>query len=265
MFVTGHKDDVLLRILAQKFHEIGLKNKFNENQMAELVSTFVQTIPYDQEKLDRKTSGLNSDTKKTTYSYEVLFENTGVCQDKSYLAYGILKELGYGVSIFLFPNPEDNHMAVGVKCPIEYSNYESGYCFLETTSLGNKIGMIPDLIPKTRVATSNIKIELIDSNQVEIMSKVDGKEYTGIVSTINTQREIEQLKKSIDSHKSNLEELDEQIKKQEKKIEKMDKKLKKMLKNDDYNDYEDTADDYDDLYSQYKKISKNQWDCKDIE
>lgn len=267
MFISEYYGDFTVENLAQKLHDIGEKHKFDENQMVELISAFVQTIPYDQEKLDRRTIGLDGDAEKPTYPYEVLYENTGVCQDKSYLTYALLQELGYGVSIFLFPNPEDNHMAVGVKCPLEYSDYESGYCFLETTSLGNKIGMIPDLIPKSRIATSDVKIDVIGENQsegeqyqplgnVEIMNKIDGKEYGGIVATISMQREIEQSRRLVDAQKKELKELDEHIEKQEKELEKMNKKFKKMLKNDNFDDYKDTADDYDDLYSKYKKNIK---------
>jgi hypothetical protein len=41
-----------------------------------------------------------------------------------------LRDLGYGTAIFFFP--EENHEAVGIKCPLEESFYSSGYCFVET-------------------------------------------------------------------------------------------------------------------------------------
>jgi hypothetical protein len=266
LFLSGVDGDNTLSVLVQNIRAIGEEKKLNENQLVEFVSSFVQTIPYDQDKLDRRTSGLNGTTEKTTYPYEVLYENTGVCQDKSYLAYGLLKELGYGVAIFLFPNPEDNHMAIGVKCPFEYSNYESGYCFVETTSIGNKIGMIPDLIPKSRIATSDVEISTTEGgtedNQyhtlgnVEILNKIDGKEYTGIKDTINTQRTIASLRRTLNQQDNELKSLDAELRDYNSDIDSMEKKLKKLAKVDDYGGYKDLYSKYDKTFSKYKKAYK---------
>ncbi len=267
MFVTPLNGDTTIKDLAQKIRTLGEEKKLNENQIVEFISTFVQTIPYDQNKLDRRTSGMESITEKITYPYEVLYDNTGVCQDKSYLAYALLKELGYGTSIFLFPNPEDNHMAVGVKCPLEFSNYNSGYCFVETTSLGNKIGMIPELIPKSRVATSNVQINTIESNgaedaayqplgNVEILNKVDGKEYTGIINTINTQKELERLKNSIAVYKRNLKVQKTDIDNQEVDLAKMDKRLNNYKQDGEYEKYNNLVPEFNTALSKVQKTIK---------
>lgn len=267
MFVTPLNGDTTIKDLAQKIRTLGEEKKLNENQIVEFISTFVQTIPYDQNKLDRRTSGMESITEKITYPYEVLYDNTGVCQDKSYLAYALLKELGYGTSIFLFPNPEDNHMAVGVKCPLEFSNYNSGYCFVETTSLGNKIGMIPELIPKSRVATSNVQINTIESNgaedaayqplgNVEILNKVDGKEYTGIINTINTQKELERLKNSIAVYKRNLKVQKTDIDNQEVDLAKMEKRLNNYKQDGEYEKYNNLVPEFNTALSKVQKTIK---------
>lgn len=267
MFVTPLNGDTTIKDLAQKIRTLGEEKKLNENQIVEFISTFVQTIPYDQNKLDRRTSEMESITEKITYPYEVLYDNTGVCQDKSYLAYALLKELGYGISIFLFPNPEDNHMAVGVKCPLEFSNYNSGYCFVETTSLGNKIGMIPELIPKSRVATSNVQINTIESNgaedaayqplgNVEILNKVDGKEYTGIINTINTQKELERLKNSIAVYKRNLKVQKTDIDNQEVDLAKMEKRLNNYKQDGEYEKYNNLVPEFNTALSKVQKTIK---------
>lgn len=267
MFVIPIAGDVTVKELAQKIRALGEARKLNENQIVELVSTFVQTIPYDQGKLDRRVSGLDGETEKVTYPYEVLYDNTGVCQDKSYLAYILLRELGFGVSLFLFPDPKDNHMAIGVACPLQYSNYESGYCFVETTSLGNKIGMIPDLIPKSRIATSAIEINTTENNQlssieyqplgnVEILNKTTGKEYTGIIATIGTQKELERLRKAIDGYGQTLLVVNKEIEKQKSELDKMEKKLKSLKKDENYTDYNNLVDDYNKLLSLVKKNIK---------
>ena len=65
------------------------------------------------------------------YPYEVLYDMEGICGEKSELLAFLLKELGYSTALFYYPL--ENHEAVGVKCPLEYSLNNTGYCFIETT------------------------------------------------------------------------------------------------------------------------------------
>jgi hypothetical protein len=65
------------------------------------------------------------------YPYEVLYEQKGVCGEKSELLVLLLKELGYETIIFY--HQDENHESVGVKCPEKYSHQNTGYCFIETT------------------------------------------------------------------------------------------------------------------------------------
>lgn len=263
MFLNGVPGDSAIDELASKLMAIIEGKKMTSDQAADFITVFVQTIPYDFEKLDRRKSGLDGAAEKTTYPYEVLYQNMGVCQDKSYLAYQLLKKFGYGVAIFLFPNPEDNHMAIGIQCPLKYSNYESGYCFLETTSLGNKIGMIPSLMPQSRIATSEIPVDaqgnLPDEEQyrplgnVEILNAIEGKEYTGIVATISTQKELERLKDVIYTDQRALKVYGAVIDGQEADLNKMEKRLKSLKKDGQYNDYNDLVKKYNSLLSQLRK------------
>jgi hypothetical protein len=64
--------------------------------------------------------------------YEVLYENKGVCSEKSLLMVYLLRELGYGVVLYEFSS--QNHMAVGIKSPVQYSYKNLGYAFIESTS-----------------------------------------------------------------------------------------------------------------------------------
>ncbi len=65
------------------------------------------------------------------YPYEVLYDEKGICGEKSELLVLLLKELGYETIIFY--HQKENHESVGVKCPEEYSHQNTGYCFIETT------------------------------------------------------------------------------------------------------------------------------------
>ncbi len=108
----------------------GLINHFvdmniNSDDKVRIVTNLVQQIPYDKE-------GLASDILNNRYPYEVLFDNTGVCGEKSELLSFFFRELGYGVVYFYFD--KQNHAAVGIKCSEEYDYLDSGYCFVESTT-----------------------------------------------------------------------------------------------------------------------------------
>ena len=66
MFIAGAVGDDTIQVLAEKIRVLGEERKLNENQMVELVAAFVQTIPYDQGKLERRKSGLDGVTEKIT-------------------------------------------------------------------------------------------------------------------------------------------------------------------------------------------------------
>lgn len=253
LFVGAADGDNTISELAQSIRSIGEENKLNENQIVELVASFVQTIPYDYDEFNNRESVV----PKIDYPYETLYKNKGICSDKSYLAYSLLRELGYGASFFQFP--EDQHIAVGVQCPLEYSNYDSGYCFLETTSLGNKIGSTPSIIKDSGIAASEIVLSDFGADatedqsnplgKIEVVNKTSGLVYTGIIDTIKTQKEIDNLLYTVRKMDSELNASRRDLDNRDGEIGKMVDKLDKLAKSDDSNAY----DDYNRLYSKYKK------------
>jgi predicted nucleic acid binding AN1-type Zn finger protein len=100
----------------------------NDDDRARVAISIVQNIPYDWDSLYT----INSNER---YPYEVLYDNEGVCGEKSKLLAYLLREIGFGVVLFSYE--DENHMAVGIKCPDEYDYIDSGYCFIEasTTSI----------------------------------------------------------------------------------------------------------------------------------
>jgi hypothetical protein len=254
LFVNEADGDSSISDLAQSIKSVGEENNLNDNQIVELVASFVQTIPYDYDEYNNRASVV----PKIDYPYETLYKNKGICSDKSYLAYSLLRHLGYGVSFFQFP--EDQHIAVGVECPLEYSNYGSGYCFLETTSLGNKIGSTPSIIKESGIAASEIVLSDFgtDSSEnqsnplgkIEVVNKTNGLIYTGIIDTVNTQKEIDGLLSTIRGMDRELDASSRDLESRDGEISKMVDKLKKLEKGDDY-------DAYNGLYSKYKKTYAN--------
>lgn len=72
-----------------------------------------------------------SEINYSRYPYETLYDQQGVCGEKSELLAFLLKELNYGT--VLFYHSEENHEAVGIECYGDYSLRNTAYCFIETT------------------------------------------------------------------------------------------------------------------------------------
>ncbi len=91
--------------------------------------SLVQNIPYDNNEVEGLDNG-SILTERTPY--EVLYDNGGICEDKSFLLAYLLRGLGYGVTLFSFPVAD--HMVVGVKTPTMYAYDNTSYAFVETTT-----------------------------------------------------------------------------------------------------------------------------------
>ena len=123
-FVMKYLNDEIqseyLKPLAKEIEKI----TSNKDDQARIAISLVQHIPYDWE-------GYVSKNLESRYPYEVIYDNKGVCGEKSLLLAFLLRELGFGVVLFNFE--VENHTAVGIKCPTQYSYRNTGYCFIETT------------------------------------------------------------------------------------------------------------------------------------
>jgi hypothetical protein len=101
----------------------------NKDDQARIAISLIQNLNYDWD-------SFRSGTIKGKYPYEVLYTGSGVCSEKSDLVAYLLRDLGYGVTIFHFDATGNltGHDAVGIKCPQQYSYRDTGYCFVESTS-----------------------------------------------------------------------------------------------------------------------------------
>jgi hypothetical protein len=104
----------------------------DKDDQVRIAISLVQNIPYEVSE-NVATVGRANAINASRYPYEVLYDNRGVCEGKSELLAFLLKEMGYGVVLFYYPS--ENHEAVGIKCPREYSLESSSYCFIETTGV----------------------------------------------------------------------------------------------------------------------------------
>lgn len=113
------KQKMALKTLVNSIKDLGSPNQLDDLRIA---ISLVQQIPYGKTK---------DYQDKRFYPYEVLYNQCGVCEDKSILLAFLLKELGYGVVLLEFET--ERHMAVGIKVPEEFSYKKTGYAFVETT------------------------------------------------------------------------------------------------------------------------------------
>ncbi len=100
-----------------------------KEDQARIAISLVQNIPFGNSDASIKFAG--NSINYFRYPYQVLYDREGVCGEKVELLAFLLRELGYGISFFYFQ--EENHEALGIKCPFKESVESSGYCFIETT------------------------------------------------------------------------------------------------------------------------------------
>lgn len=260
MFLKKEEKDDTIPVLASKIKDLAKKNKFSFDEEIELALAFVQSIPYDEEKA--RNIEQNTKEEKPNYPYEVLFENKGVCSGKSFLAYALIRELGYGVNLFEYK--DQKHIALGIQCDKNYSTYNSGYCYAETTKSGHKIGIVPDIEAGTNAAVSKREIKsfgLEDENnknttklgEVAIFNQKTGKTYQRIVETFKTKDRIELLEKEIASLKNSLVPLQASLKPKNNEMEDLQGKMEKLKKNKEFEKYNSLVPQYNELIASYKK------------
>jgi hypothetical protein len=153
-----------------------------QDDQARIAISLVQNIPYDYAKLNGGSTG------KTRYPYEVLYDDKGVCEEKSLLLAYLLRGLGYGVVLFEYPS--ESHMAVGIKSPAAYAYDNTGYAFVESTTptivtddqesyIGvGKLTEFPNIYTiSDGISFNSVSVEFQDANefiQIESMSKNSG-------------------------------------------------------------------------------------------
>jgi len=174
--------------------EIKNLEKEKEEQMKIAVS-IVQNIEWGYSNKIARFGGAS--VAYSRYPYEILYDSQGICGEKSELLAFLLRELGY--EVVLFYNQEENHESVGIRCPLEYSWNNSGYCFIETsgpsiitdTSInyvgGLKITSEPQIINISEgISLGNNLEEYEDSkNLMKIREEIDAK---GKISFFNKLR-----------------------------------------------------------------------------
>lgn len=147
-------------------------------------ASLVQNIEYDNNKATGVEVEATGRGHGTRYPYETLYENSGICGEKSFLIVYLLKELGYGTATMVFFSPL--HRVAAVKCAPEYDFRDTGYCIIQPnyrkmiTFGGSQEDDDPDQITvQSDGKTFNAKSDWKDSRKYwEIMNSIDAGTYT---------------------------------------------------------------------------------------
>lgn len=260
MFLKTNVADKSIPEIASKIQDLGKKNNLTDDQIVDLTLAFVQSIEYDDAKA--KNILTQAGNEAVLFPYETLYEQRGICSDKSFLAYALLRQMGYGAALFTYE--QENHMAVAAQCPKNYSTYGSGYCYAETTSVGNKIGIIPSIDTESNKVVNLAKydfdqsqqMKLKELGQVTINLSSQGREYSGIIQTEKLLDQINQLKKSMENLLLDLKSQKSAISKEEKSLNEMKDDLNRYKEDGDIDKYNSLAEKYNDLVETYKKDFK---------
>ena len=112
--------------LLTPFRKIRKDLNLDTDRYLELLTAYVQSLPYDTEKLA-------SITIAPRFPVETVVDGTGICSDKSILLAGMLATEGYAVALLHFT--KENHLAVGIPAPKGFDYLNTGYAVVETTMI----------------------------------------------------------------------------------------------------------------------------------
>lgn len=242
-FLEIPEEDKSITELVVKINDIAEENRMDKDETLELAASFVQSIPYDEDKINRG-------DYYPRYPYEVLYDKKGICTGKSFLMNLILDELGYGNSLFIYEDAE--HMTSAVKCNKEYSTKGTGYCVIETTNYLT-VGIEADIdINTNRAITLDFFTEYNkkankDNERLStpiVIAEKDGQEYSGIVGVYSMQ-------KKINNYLDYFEEAQTDISVIESKLEGLKSNLDYYDSIYDYYSYNNTAEEYNITFSKY--------------
>ena len=149
VYVTHPLADLYIKQITDKILGAAKQEGYSDFETISFAASFVQSLTYTS---DSVSTGFDEYPR---YPIETLVDNGGDCEDTAILAASLVRSLGFGTVLIVFPGV---HCAVGVKgtedIPGTYWEYKGDrYYYLETTNTGWTIGEIPD---KFKNATATI-------------------------------------------------------------------------------------------------------------
>ncbi|MFA7088066.1 MAG: hypothetical protein WC146_01860 [Patescibacteria group bacterium] len=255
LFLNIRSGDKTISQLVSSMEEIALRNSWNDDTLAEFALAFVQYIPYDNEKIALSESNQNNNPY---YPYETLYLNRGVCSDKTFLSFVLLRELGYGAAILDFP--EINHSAIGISCPLVDSINGSGYCYVETTNYF-PLSVIPRSVNSGQAETAGNDFEnLFDSTnlgKMEIYQGIAGKTYYGAAAVKTRVADLDTMDKYLDLLQEEIKQIDLALKVKDSELKAMKTQMDQYYESGEISAYNNLIVSYNNLVEQYNSILTN--------
>lgn len=135
-FVTS--DDPIIVDIATRLKQMAINRGYSEVETINYALRFCQSMKYSY---DNTSMGADEYWR---FPVETLYDETGDCEDTSFLFSSICEAMGYDAAILLFPG----HAAVGVASSAASGTYVTGgngvsYFYCETTAPGWELGELP--------------------------------------------------------------------------------------------------------------------------
>lgn len=291
-FTASDPLDTTIKTIVLNIQKISNLKGLSSDQTIDLAICLIQAIPYDDAKaalvlsydVGDLVSASEAKAMHGRYPYETLYENKGICTDKSYLMAAIIRELGYGSAILSFD--KEQHMAIGIRVSSGYSSFGSGYSYIETTNTGYKVGQLPNINKERGFADSldinfsekdykmsdsykdskdQRRIPEIKEGNITAPSKVvkvsDGKEYGRIVELYNRNQRIKGLiaalnttNKEASLKRKKIEALKNELLSEEGKIDLKEEEMKRAEAVYKQNPNDENYNTYYSHYNDYKRL-----------
>jgi hypothetical protein len=255
-FLIPKTNDNSISLLINKFRLLAKNNNLSDDELVELVVSFVQAIPYD----NTRTGSL----LKPNYPYETLYRKLGVCSDKVFLGVMLLRELGYGAAIMDYPDRD--HSALGIQCPSQYAVHNSPYCFAETTNFF-PLGFVPQdfgakgaavaLDEKTITGQFDKVFETNILGRVEIYQQTKGKVYQGIAVTHQLVNRLKLLEINIANNKQIINTLQKQVEDKLAQIDLYKQRLQDLQAQNKIESYNNLILEYNQVIQEYNQLAGN--------
>lgn len=158
-FIDDPHQEALYTGLLSAFFGIRDENGLDSDRYLEMITSFVQSIPYED----------HPGGAPPKFPVETVAERTGDCDDKSLLLAALLSRAGYDVALLNFI--ENSHMGVGVAA--DGGTYGStGYAFIETTDY-NFVGVVPDNLANGVRLTGDPQVIRVGNGTVGYMARAE--------------------------------------------------------------------------------------------
>jgi hypothetical protein len=129
-FVGDPEQDEFFSAFLGELRQYRSKWNLTEDEYLELMSTCVQSLPYQPHSGGSK------------FPLETFVDRSGDCDDKALLLSGLLAREGYNISLLYFE--KERHVALAVAATAN-TFHDSGYAYIETT-YPSYVGSVPDSI-----------------------------------------------------------------------------------------------------------------------